>query len=191
MEKNERLVDSKNEEFLNAYGIRGQENLSWDVAIYRINRLDGDESKNEDRGSIKDLVWDLLRQYKAECPGYGFILDLDETTVAIPKAWNIPGQDDFNGYRVIREDEFKAQMRNPDHRVIVTGILRESIKKHFKGNASSEIGPLWQDYGDFCQMPDLANPNQDIIYCRKFQVSAELLENNRWVLQIVISTQKH
>ena len=74
MGKNERLVDSKNEEFLNAYGIRGQENLSWDVAIYRINRLDGDESKNEERGKIKGLVWDLLRQYKAECPGYGFIL---------------------------------------------------------------------------------------------------------------------
>ena len=80
-------------------------------------------------------------------------------------------------------------MSNPDHRAIVTGILRESIKRHFKDNASSEIGPLWQDYGNFCQMPDLANPDQDIIYCRKFQVSAELLENNRWVLQIVISTK--
>ena len=67
--------------------------------------------------------------------------------------------------------------------------MRESIKGHFKDNASSEIGPLWQDYGNFCQMPDLANSDQDIIYCRKLQIYPELLENNCWVLQIVISTK--
>ena len=109
MGKNERLVDSKNEEFLNAYGIRGQENLSWDVAIYRINRLDGDESKNEDPGKITDPMWALRREHKEQCLGYGFILDVGKTTVVIPKGWNIPGQDNFKGYQVIRDQEFKAE----------------------------------------------------------------------------------
>ena len=81
-------------------------------------------------------MWDLRWKHKGLCPGYGFIFDVDKTTVAIPKDWNIPQQNDFKGYRVTRDYEFKAQMSDPDHRAIVTGILRESIKQHFKDNGS-------------------------------------------------------
>ena len=109
--------------------------------------------------------------------------------MAIPQDWNIPQEDDFKGYRVTRDREFKAQMSNPNHQAIVKGILRESIKRHFKNNGPfSKIGPFRQDYNDFCQMPDLTQSNQDIIHYRKFHVSPELLENNHWVLQIAITT---
>ena len=134
-------------------------------------------------------MWDLRWQHSGQCSGYGFILDVDETTVAIPKNWNIPRQDNFKGYQVTRDREFKAQMSDPDHRAIVTGILRESIKQHFKNVPSDEIGPFWQDFNNFCQVPDLGNSNQDIIYCRKFHVFPELLENNLWVLQTEIRTK--
>ena len=189
MRKNKKITDSKNAEFLNAYSIHNQEDLSWEVAIYKIVQLNGNQSKNEDRGKIKDIMWDLRRQYTGQCPGYGFIFDVDKTTVATPKNWNIPQQDNFEGYRVTRDREFKAQMTNPNHQAIVKGILRESIKRHFKDNGSlSKIGPLWQDYNDFCQMPDLTESDQGIIHYRKFHISPELLENNRWVLQIAITT---
>ncbi len=189
MRKDKKFTDSKNAEFLNAYSIHNREDLSWEVAIYKIVQLNGDQSKNEDRGKIKDIMWALRRQYTGQCPGYGFIFDVDKTTVAIPKNWNIPQQDNFKGYRVTRDREFKAQMNNPDHRVIVKGILRESIKRHFKNIPSDEIGPFWQDFNNFCQVPNLANSNQNIIYCRKFHVSPELLENNLWVLQTEIRTK--
>ena len=190
MREDKKSTDSKNIEFLNAYKILDLENLSWNVAIYRIVPLNGDKSQNENRGKIKDVMWDLRWKHKGLCPGYGFIFNVDETTVAIPKDWNIPQEDDFNGYRVTRDREFKAQMSNPGHRAIVKGILRESIKRHFKDNGSfSKIGPLWQDYNDFCQMPDLTQSDQGIIYCRRFCVSPELLENNLWVLQTEIRTK--
>ena len=189
MRENKKFTDSKNTEFLNAYSIHNREDLSWEVAIYKIVQLNGNQSKNEDRGKIKDIMWDLRWKHKGLCPGYGFIFDVDETTVAIPKDWKIPQENDFKGYRVTRHREFKAKMSNPDHRTIVKGILRESIKQHFKNNPSDEIGPFWQYFNSFCQMPDLANSDQDIIYCRRFHVSPELLENNLWVLQTEIRTK--
>ena len=189
MREDKKSTDSKNAEFLNAYRIHNREDLSWEVAIYKIVQLNGDQSKNEDRGKIKSIMWDLRWKHKGLCPGYGFIFDVDKTTVAIPKDWNIPQQNDFKGYRVTRGCEFKAEMSNPDHRVTVTGILRESIKQHFKNVPSDEIGPFWQYFNNFCQMPDLANSDQDIIYCRRFHVSPELLENNLWVLQTEIRTK--
>ncbi len=189
MRKDKKSTDSKNTEFLNAYSILDLEDLSWDVAIYKIVPLNGDQSKNEDRGKIKGIMWGLRRQYTGQCPGYGFIFDVDKTTVAIPKDWNIPQQDNFKGYRVTRAREFKAEMSSPDHQAIIKGILRESIKQHFKNSPSDEIGPFWQYFNSFCQMPDLANSDQDIIYCRRFHVSPELLENNLWVLQTEIRTK--
>ena len=189
MREDKKSTDSKNAEFLNAYRILAPEDLGWDVAIYRFFPLDGDISKNEDRGKIKSIMWNLRRQHKGQCAGYGFIIDVDKTAAAIPKGWNIPQQDDFEGYRVIRDCEFKAQMNNQNHQAIIAGILRESIKQHFKNTPSDEIGSLWQDFNDFCQMPDLTSSNRGIIYCRKFHVTPELLKNNTWVLQIAITTK--
>lgn len=189
MGKAKNSTHSNSAEFLNAYNILDLKDLSWDVATYTIVKLNAEKAKHEDRGKIKNTMWDLRSQYKKQCPGYGFIIDVDKVTVAIPKEWSIPRQEDFNGYRVIRDREFKAQANDSNHHAIVTGILRESIKQHFKNPPSDEIGSLWQDYNDFCQMPDLTNSNQDIMYCRKFHASPELLENNRWVLQIAITTK--
>ena len=57
-------------------------------------------------------MWDLRRQHKGQCAGYGFIIDVGKTTVAIPKSWNIPQREDFKGYRVIRDCEFKPQRKS-------------------------------------------------------------------------------
>ena len=57
MRRNKKSTDSKNSEFLNAYNILAPENLSWDVAIYKIVQLNGDQSKNENRGKIKGIMY--------------------------------------------------------------------------------------------------------------------------------------
>lgn len=189
MGKARKSTNFDNTDFLNAYSILNLKGLRWDVATYTVVQLNGDETEHEDRGKIKSVMWDLRRQYKELCRGYGFVIDVDPVTVAIPQGWNIPRQGDFNGYRVVRDDKFNATASNPNHQAIVAGILRESIKQHFKNPPSDELGTLWQDYNDFCQMPDLMNSDQGIIYCRKFHVSPELLEGGRWVLQIAITTK--
>ena len=48
MREDKKSTDSKNAEFLNAYSIHNRGDLSWEVAIYKIIQLDGDQSKNED-----------------------------------------------------------------------------------------------------------------------------------------------
>ena len=90
MREDKKSTDSKKAEFLNAYSIHNREDLNWEVAIYKIVQLNGDQLKNEDRGKIKSIMWDLRWKHKGLCLGYGFILDVDKTTVAIPKDWNIP-----------------------------------------------------------------------------------------------------
>ena len=184
-----RRLAAKSSDILNAYSLLDLENLSWDVAIYTVQSLGSDEAKHEDRKKIKDVIWDLRSQHKQECPGYGFVIDLDEKTVVVPQAWKIPQQDNFNGYRVTRADEFKASACDQSQQAIIAGILREAVKRHFKDNQfESDIGPLWQDYNDFCQLPDFTKSEQGIVYCRKFHVSAELLRDGLWVLQIEVTT---
>lgn len=82
------------------YSILGLENLSWEVATYTVFPLDNHKVDHKDRGNIKNVMWDLRAQHRALCPGYGFVIDVDEVTVAIPQRWDIPRQNDFKGYRI-------------------------------------------------------------------------------------------
>ena len=73
------------------------------------------------------------------------------------------------------------------HRGIISGILREAIKRHFKDNPSDVLWNLWQDYDRFCQVPcELGD--SEFHFCRRLGVAAKVLRDNRWVLQMLIST---
>ena len=80
-------------EFLNAYDILNLDNLSWEVATYKVIRLDGYDANHQERGKIKDIIWQLRRNYRDRCRGYGFVIDIDEETVAISSDWDLPNQD--------------------------------------------------------------------------------------------------
>ena len=162
-------------DFLNAYHILDLENLSWAVAIYKVFRIDGYDAKHEDRGNVKDIIWQLRSKYRNRCPGYGFVIDINEEAVVVPSDWDIPNQENFNSYQVTLERRFEASAANPKDKAIIMGILREGLKKHFKDNYSEELGYLWQDYRDFCQMPMLAKVGQNGIFCRKFKVTPHYL----------------
>lgn len=179
---------TRNYEFLNAYDILNLERLCWDVTTYKVIRLDGYDADHEDRGKITDIIWQLRFKFKERCRGSGFIFAIDDETVVVSSNWDLPDQERFEGYRVKSEHEFKARATNPKHQQIIEGILRESIKTVFKNEYSDELGPLWRDYRDFCQMPQLQN-DQNVIFCRKFKISPKYLKGGRWVIQIVVSTR--
>jgi len=75
------------------------------VATCTVFRLDNHKADHKDRGNIKNVMWDLRAQHRGRCPGYGFVIDIDEVTVAIPQRWDIPRQDDFKGYRIVKDHE--------------------------------------------------------------------------------------
>ena len=46
-------------EFLNAYAVENVERLSWDVALYKVERPDGKPLEHAERGQIKNALWRL------------------------------------------------------------------------------------------------------------------------------------
>ncbi|MBL8077829.1 MAG: hypothetical protein JNM55_07700 [Anaerolineales bacterium] len=169
-------------EYLNAFRILNPESLIWSVSTYSIVPINGDTS-HSDRGKIKNLAWELRSAYKSQCKGLGFILDIDEFTIVTPSTWQFPKIEDFNGYRVTPDLTFQTDPNDSEHRRIIAGILREGIKLQFKQEPSNILGDLWQDYGNFCQMPDQNLQDQEVIYCRGFQVSPEILNSGIWCLK--------
>ncbi len=171
---------------LNAFRIENAHRMRWDVSLYKIVPTGDGESQHADRGAIKNAIWNLRKLHRDRCRGYGSVVDVDEQTVAIPAAWDIPAYDDFAGFSVTPQQTLTVSPNDPEHHAIVSGLLRDGVRKHFKDHRSGLLGDLWQDYGDFCQMPDQADGGR-YVFCRKFLVAAELLRNG-WVLQTEVST---
>jgi hypothetical protein len=80
-----------------------------------------------------------------------------------------------------------ATAENPEGRAIIAGLLRESIKKHFKEKTSAALGELWQDFDGFCQYPG-SDWQQEFLMCRRFSVNIKQLAGGRFVLQTVVTT---
>lgn len=179
-------------EFLNAYQVSNVNTLTWDVRTYKIQLNNPEDQTNQDRGKLKSLFWDLRRQYSSFCHGYGFVIDVSKDTVIVPAAWVIPDQDDFDGYQVTLENSITVCANNSEHQIIVLGIIRESIKNHFKNQAKYQecerIGALWQNYGNFCQLPSPQKSYEDVDYCRQFNVSPKILQGGILTLQFATTT---
>jgi hypothetical protein len=89
-----RLPDS----FLSCYEIMNPESLVWLVRLYKVVRVDGSGQSHGDRGEIKQAVWELRKKYLNLCRGYGFVVDVDEETVAIPAGWELPSGEQVGDY---------------------------------------------------------------------------------------------
>lgn len=173
---------------LNAYEVALPTAFGVPVNTYEITRVLEAEPCHEDRGEMVGLVWDYWRDNRVYCSGRNpFVIDLDPEHVAIPMTWDLPECDDFQGYRILKDSSFVASPREPDHRLIILGVLRNAVKKRFADQQSPQLGPLWRCYGDFCQMPKDATDG-DYCYCRRFGVKPLLLADGRIVLQIAVTT---
>src|SRR6266436_6423250 len=76
--------------FLSCYEIIAPESLTWPVRLYKVIRADGSRQSHSDRGEIKQTIWELRRKYPNLCRGYGFVVDVDKETVAVPMNWELP-----------------------------------------------------------------------------------------------------
>jgi len=174
-------------QFINAYEITNVGSLSWPVAIYKVDRIDGRPQCHEDRGQIKTVVWNLFREHKSRCSGFRFVIDIGKQMVAVPETWQLPSGATEGDYRIERIQSFEAEATNERHRSVVAGIIREALKRHFKEHRSDYLGVLWQDMDKFCQLP---KPSDAKAYCmcRRFGAMARALRGNVWVVEPTLST---
>jgi hypothetical protein len=173
--------------FLSCYEILTPESLTWPVRLYKVIRAGGAGQSHSDRGEIKQTIWDLRRKYSSLCREYGFVVDVDTDTIAVPMGWELPSGELVGNYQVTLDQTFTTDPASVAHRGIISGILRDAMKKHFKDNYSDALGPLWQDYDRFCQVPS-ERDDAEFHFSRRLWVAAKVLRGNRWVLQMLIST---
>ena len=128
--------------FLICYEITNPKSLAWPVRLYEVIRVDGSGQSHGDRGEIKQAIWELRKKYSSLCRGYGFVVDVDEETVAIPAGWELPSGEQVGDYWVTLDQTVTTNPEIQAHRWIISGILREAIKRHFKDNHSDVLGDL-------------------------------------------------
>lgn len=175
-------------EFLNAYEIENADRLSWQVSLLKIERTDGQPLTHSDRGRNKSIVWDLYRKYKSRCRGGVFVIDVDRNTVAVPASWNLPLPEEFEEEFIIYlGGSIRVSAANSQHHPIMLGLIRDGLRWHFKNNSPEDFGPLWQDFGRFCQRPQ-GTSESDYSFCRRFDFRAKILRGRRWVVEFPIST---
>lgn len=176
------------DESLNAYDIANASKLEWQVRVYSVRPAHGHSADHRKRGDAKNAIWALRKENAGQCSGWGFVVDVDATKVVVPDTWRIPADGvEVDGLIVTFEETLTASVSNPAHRRIVEGIIREGLKKHFKGNVSDELGDLWQDFNSFCQSPVYSDADE-FAFCRRFSPFAKFLKGNRLVVQLMVNT---
>ena len=172
--------------FLNGYSILNSSWLSWPVNVYDVELVGSKSQGHERRREIKNAIWELRSQHKAQCKGLGFVVDIGARQVAVPADWNLPVPIATEKYSVRLESSFIARATDKEAHGIVAGILREAIKLHFREKRCSELGDLWQDFNSFCQYPTPSG--EEDIMCRRFGFGVKQLSGGVWVVRLTIST---
>ena len=172
--------------FLNGYEVLNLSEFRWPVRVLSIE-MKGQPAGDDDRGRLKDIVWKLRGANKSQCPGLGFVIDIDKMRVAIPAAWQIPLPIETSEYRAALSCMMDADNETALGRTILAGILREAIKNTFKNQLLPELGPLWQDFDSFTQAPPTAGAGE-FLFCRRFTTQVKQLRDQRMALQMVVGS---
>jgi len=170
---------------LNAFRIVNADELSWPVAYYSVQPTCG--QKPLERGDAKTVAFQARKQFKSSCPGYGFIIEVGTGLVAMPAGWVIPEKSIVQDCAFHREEEEVVSARKPGRAHLFGQIVKEGIKDHFKKQAGEKLGPLWQDYADFCEMP-AEQSEHGFCSCRKFVFHAKHLNGDIWAIRFVVTT---
>jgi hypothetical protein len=173
--------------FLNCYEILNLGDLAQPVNLYAVDFKDSTLNAQENRGDLKNVIWALRKQHRSACSGYGFVIDISPRLVAVPATWNLPSPVEMAEYTVCLQRSFTASPDDTQGRSILRGILREAIKKQFKDAVSADLGPLWQDYDNFCQAPNPVG-DEEYLMCRRFGFTIKTLSGGRTVLLCPIGT---
>jgi hypothetical protein len=173
--------------FLNCFEVRNFAELGQPVNLYAIDFKDVTRNTQENRGELKSVIYQLRKQYRSSCPGYGFVVDISPRLVAVPCTWKFPSALETPEYSFSLQRSFTASAADGQGRAILCGILREAIKKRFKDEVTSELGPLWQDYDSFCQAPDAAR-DEEYLMCRRFGFAIKSLAGGRIAVMCAVGT---
>ncbi len=173
---------------LNAYEILNANCFAWDVNVYSVAFSDSSRHRHESRGVLKDIFWSLWKEHRIQWRGPSlFVLDLNPHEVAVPGHWKLPSPYSTPDYRVSLARSFRAHVGDCAGRVIVAGILREGIKRHFKENGCQDLGDLWQDYDSFCQNP-VEDLEEEYLLCRRFGFQVKVLDGGILAVQCFVGT---
>lgn len=171
---------------LNAYEITNPEHLKWEVVRYHVDILDGDPV-DEDRGLLKDRIWNLRKAHPSTAPGLGFVLNDRRDTVLVPQHWHLPNQSAFDGYRIARGAEFTLHAHDRQYSHAVRELLATGIARHLRV-ASVELGQVWRHGRGFCEIPRAHPDDPTVHYARRFEVQPAIVKGHRWVMQVHLST---
>lgn len=176
-------------QLINAFELTFPTRTPWRVSLYSAEPTEDAEPSHEERGTLKNAVWEFRKANRSACTGRQyFVLDIDPATVAVPTGWQIPANTEVGGFRFSPIQDVDVCLDDPEHAPIVSALLREAFKRAMKDHDGSALGRLWQHFNEFCQVPDLTDED-GILFCRKFGVEAVPLRGRRWCVQIRNSTQ--
>lgn len=173
--------------FLNCFEVLNFAELGLPVHLFAIDFKDSTRNTQKNRGELKNVIYQARKQYRASCPGYGFVVDISPRLVAVPGAWRFPSVIETPEYTASLQRSFTANADDYQGRAILGGILREAIKKRFKNEVAPDLGPLWQDYDSFCQLPDPAS-DEEFLMCRRFGFAMKSLVGGRVALMCAVGT---
>jgi len=177
--------DAKRSLALNGYLISNLAELRWKAAIYKIEPAARVSTPN--RATVKEVMWNFKKAHGGLCPGYGFIVEVDEDCVAVPAEWQIPDGTGWEGHAFRRVDEAEIHGGDPRQAILFARIVKDALRSHLKKMGPAVLGPLWQDYSTLCQIPTSQTEN-GFAFCRRFDFDAKPLSNGRWALRFTVST---
>ena len=176
--------------FLNAFELHLDSRNPWRVSLYSVTPLDDSSPEHEERGSIKNAVWRYKFSNPGHCSGpHSYVVDLDEGTVAVPSTWQIPTGATSEGYYINPIQDTTLSLDDPEHDAVVSRLLKAAFNRVLKNTIDSPLGPLWQHFNDFCQIPSISDDPEPYLFCRKIRIEAMALPSRRWCAQIRLSTQ--
>jgi len=143
---------------LNAFTITNATTLHWNAVSYHMTRVGEPKGDLPQRRDMQNVMWQLRTCYKDACPGRPFVIANDASRVFVPSTWTIPDQENFAGFTIQREGRHVLQATDLSQKLVTRELLRESIKGYFKFAYAEELGPLWQDFNAFCELPSLKAP---------------------------------
>ena len=173
---------------LHAYAIIGCDNLAWDVNVYEVLPKGSFQSSHGDRGAIVNVVWEMRKSKIGTFGGYGYVIDLNERTVVVPRSWELDEHEEVDGYDVRLANKLTISAATPAHSPITSRIIQTALKSHFKKSAATQLGMLWQDYNSFCEMPRDPDEEADCYFCRRYNFDTKRLRNGIWVIRFSIGT---
>lgn len=170
---------------LNGYAIANLAELKWKATLYEIKSTAPVSTPS--RATVKEVMWSFKKAHRGLCPGYGFIVEVDETTVAVSAEWPIPNGTEWEGHAFRRIKEVEVHGGDPAQAILFARIIKDGLRSHLKKVGPPALGPLWQDYSTLCQIPRTQTQN-GFAFCRRFDFDPKPLSNGHWALRFMVST---